>query len=70
LSGLRVSRRERGGDGMKLSHEDYLKQQLKMKKSELEFVKEQHKINVAIYETKADMLEKEIYSLEQQLASK
>jgi hypothetical protein len=55
---------------MKLSHEDYLKQQLKMKKSELEFVKEQHKINVAIYETKADMLEKEIYSLEQQLASK
>lgn len=52
---------------MKIDHETYLKEVLKSKKNELEHLNTEHRIAIAVYEAKKDMLYKQIHSLENQL---
>lgn len=54
---------------MKISHEEYLKRILNSKKNELEQLNISHRIDIATYETKKEMLCKEINSIENQLIS-
>ena len=52
---------------MNISHGEYLEQKLKSKKLELEQLKINHRINIAAFEVKSEMLNKDIDSLERQL---
>lgn len=55
---------------MNLSHEEYLKKTLDSKKIEMENLKISHRIALAEYEVKKEMLYGQIYSIENQLDSK
>ena len=52
---------------MKISHKEYLEQQLISKKMELKEVETQHRINLAEFEVKKGMLRGQIDSIELQL---
>jgi hypothetical protein len=52
---------------VKLSHEEYLKQILRTKQMELENLKISHRIAIAEYDTKKEMLNNQIDSIERQL---
>lgn len=55
------------GSALKIDHKEYLERVLKSKKLKLEQLKIEHRINIATYETKVDMLHDEIASIENQL---
>jgi hypothetical protein len=52
---------------MKLTHKEYLERILRDKKMELKNTEVQYQIEIAKYNTKHDMLQKEIDSIETQL---
>ena len=54
---------------MKLSHEEYLKQSLTSKKLELENLNINHRIAIAEYNARKEMISKQIDSIEIQLES-
>jgi len=54
---------------VKLSHENYLKNILQSTKLELKELEIKHRINIATYESKKEILRKQIDSIELQLES-
>ena len=54
---------------MTITHKEYLKQSLQSKKYALNEMNLAHRINLATYEAKKEMLNKEITSIEIQLES-
>ncbi|MBY9081221.1 hypothetical protein KIH86_24035 [Paenibacillus sp. HN-1] len=52
---------------MKISHEEYLERTLKSKRIELENLNIMHRVAIATYEAKKEMLQKEMDSIERQL---
>jgi hypothetical protein len=52
---------------MEITDKTYLEQQLRTKKIELDNVKIEHRIALAVYEVKKEMLNSQIDSLERQL---
>lgn len=53
---------------MKIEHGEYLQRKLDSLKMELENLNIEHRINIAKYETKKEMIQKDIDGLERQLA--
>lgn len=54
---------------MTITHKEYLELMLRSKKYALDELNVSHRINIATYEAKKDMLFKEIHSIEMQLES-
>lgn len=52
---------------MKLTHEQYLNRVLASKRMELNELKIKHRVEIAEYNVKLDMLNNQIYSIENQL---
>lgn len=52
---------------MKIEHGEYLRRKLGSRKIELENLNIEHRVNIAKYETKKELIQKDIDALERQL---